>query len=218
MKRLNLILMVAGLILGAVAARAQSGGTAYRGLGYLYLSPIPGAQYCSPQTCFVLVRFATVPPTAVTNLAQFIQVNGASSGPHLGTTRIASDNRTVIFYMPSGFMPNEVVTVSLTPKVDLTTNSAITPYQYQFMVSGAFPPLGTITARGDNSPNATMAMAFDNNPNTEWQDLIVPNGSSNFSWLQYVYPGSTMHVVNSYSITSANDNPAGDASNWQLYG
>jgi hypothetical protein len=210
--------MVVGLILGAVVARAQSGGTAYRGLGYLYLSPIPGAQYCSPQTCFVLVRFATVPPTAVTNLAQFIQVNGASSGPHLGTARIASDNRTVIFYMPSGFTPNEIVTVSLTPKVDLTTNSAIPPYQYQFMVSGAFPSPGTITARGDNPPNATMAMAFDNNPNTEWQDLVVPNGTANFSWIQYVYPGTAMHVVNSYSITSANDNPAGDPSNWQLYG
>ena len=218
MKRLNLILVVAGLILGAVVGRAQSGGTAYRSLGYLYLSPMPGAQYCAPQTCFVLVRFATVPPTAVTNLAQFIQVNGASSGPHLGTTRIAGDNRTVIFYMPSGFIPNELVTVSLTPKVDLTTNSAIPPYQYQFMVSGAFPSPGTITARGDNPPNATMAMAFDNNPNTEWQDLVVPNGTANFSWIQYVYPGSAVHVVNSYSITSANDNPAGDPSNWQLYG
>ena len=120
--------------------------------------------------------------------------------------------------MPSGFIPNEVVTVSLTPKVDLTTNTAIPPYQYQFMVSGAFPPPGTITARGDNPPNATMTMAFDNNLNTEWQDLIVPNGTTNFSWIQYVYPGTAMHVVNSYSITSANDNPAGDPSDWQLYG
>ena len=218
MKRLITIFIVAGLVLGAVAARAQSGGTAYRSLGYLYLSPVPGAQYCSPQTCFVLVRFAAVPPTAVTNLAQFIQVNGASSGPHLGTTKIASDNRTVIFYMTASFIPNEVVTVSLTPKVDLTTNSAITPYQYQFMVSGAFPAPGTITARGDNPPNAIKAMAFDNSPNTEWQDLVVPNGSANFSWIQYVYPGNAMHVVNSYSITSANDNPAGDPSSWQLYG
>jgi hypothetical protein len=166
----------------------------------------------------VLVRFAAVPPIAVTNLAQFIQVNGANSGPHLGTTRIASDNQTVIFYMPSGFIPNEIVTVSLAPKVDLTANSAITPYQYQFMVSGAFPSPGTITARGDNPPTAIKAMAFDNSPTTEWQDLVVPNGSANFTWIQYVYPGTAMHVVNSYSITSANDNPAGDPSNWQLYG
>jgi hypothetical protein len=218
MKKLVAMLMLGGLILGAASARAQSGSTAYRNLGYLYLSPMPGAQYCPPQTCFVLVRFAAVPPTAITNLAQFIQVNGASSGPHLGTTRIASDNRTVMFYMPSGFTPNEVVTVNLTPKVDLTTNSAITPYQYQFVVSGAFPAPGSITARGDHPPNATAAMAFDNNANTEWQDLVVPNGSANFSWIQYVYPGTAMHVVNSYSITSANDNPAGDPSNWQLFG
>ncbi len=50
MKRLNVMLVVAGLILGAVSARAQSGGTGYRSLGYLYLSPMPGAQYCPPQT------------------------------------------------------------------------------------------------------------------------------------------------------------------------
>ena len=218
MKGLITIFMVAGMVLGAVVARAQSSGTGYRSLGYLCLSPLPGAQYCSPQTCFVLVRFATVQPTAVTNLAQFIQVNGASSGTHLGTPKIANDNRTVIFYMPAGFIPNEVVTVSLTPKVDLATNTAIPPYQYQFMVSGAFPPPGTISARGDNPPNATMTMAFDNNLNTEWQDLIVPNGTANFSWIQYVYPGTAMHVVNNYSITSANDDPSGDPCNWQLFG
>ena len=216
--KLKLILVGVALLLGTAATDAQTDNGAYGALGYQYLSPSPGAQYCPPQTCFVLVRFVTVPPTAVTNLSQFIQVNGANSGPHLGTTRIASDNRTVMFYMPSGFAPNEVVTVSLTPKVDLTTNSAIPAYQYQFMVSGAFPPPGTITARGDNPPNATKAMAFDNNPTTEWQDLIVPNGAGNFSWIQYVYPGTAMHVVNSYSITSANDNPAGDPSSWQLYG
>ena len=207
------------MLLGVGAYRgAGTGGGAYRALGYSYLSPLPGAQYCSAQTCFVLVRLASVPPTAVTNLAQCIQVTGASSGPHLGTTRIAGDNRTVIFYMPAGLTRTKSVTVSLTPKVNLTTNSAIPAYQYQFMVSGAFPQPGTITARGDNPPNATMAMAFDNNPNTEWQDLIVPNGSTNFSWIQYVYPASAMHVVNSYALTSANDNPAGDPGSWQLYG
>ena len=218
MRKLKLFLVVFDLILGTAAGWAQAGGAAYRGLGYLYLSPQPGSSYCPPQTCFVLVRFASVPPTAITNLAQFIQVNGASSGPHFGTTRIAEDHQTVTFYMTSGFNANELVTVSLAPKVDLTTNSAISPYQYQFMVSGAFPQPGTITARGDNPPNATMAMAFDNNPNTEWQDLIVPNGSTNFSWIQYVYPGNNLHVVNSYALTSANDNPAGDPSDWQLYG
>ncbi|HWY32028.1 MAG TPA: hypothetical protein VNX46_14805, partial [Candidatus Acidoferrum sp.] len=171
MKRLNLILVVAGLILGAVDARAQRDGGAQKALGYAYLSPLPGSQYCSAQTCFVLVRFAWVPPAAVTNLAQCIQVTGASSGLHPGTTRIASDNQTVIFETPSGFNQNELVTVTLTPRVDLSTNTAIPPYQYQFMISGAMANAGVITAHGDNPPNATMAMAFDDNLSTEWQDL-----------------------------------------------
>ena len=192
MKRLNVMLVVAGLILGAVSARAQSGGTGYRSLGYLYLSPMPGAQYCPPQTCFVLVRFATVPPTAVTNLAQFIQVNGASSGPHLGTTRIAGDNRTVIFYMTSGFTPNEVVTVSLTPQVNLATNTAIPSYQYQFMVSGAFPPPGAAPASVAVStpksapvantsvqvPQQSLLPAVTPPGVVPGQDGIMPNGVS----------------------------------------
>jgi hypothetical protein len=218
MKRLNLILVVTGLILGAVDAQAQRDGGAQQALGYAYLSPLPGSQYCSAQTCFVLVRFAWLPPAAVTNLAQCIQVTGASSGLHPGTTRIASDNQTVIFETPSGFNQNELVTVTLTPRVDLTTNTAIPPYQYQFMISGAMTNTGAITARGDNPPNAAMAMAFDDNLSTEWQDLTVPNGSTNFSWIQYVYPGGGMHVVNCYALTSANDNPAGDPGSWQLYG
>ena len=52
----------------------------YRALGYLYLSPMPGAEYVSAQTRFVLVRFKDVSPTAVTNLSTFITVTGASSG------------------------------------------------------------------------------------------------------------------------------------------
>ena len=109
--------------------------------------------------------------------------------------------------------------MTLTPRVNLATNTAILPYQYQFMISGYLTNAGTtITARGDDPPNATKAMAFDDNLSTEWQDLIVPNGVTNFSWIQYVYPSNAMHVVNCYAITSANDNPAGDPSNWQLYG
>ncbi len=218
MRKLNSLLVALGLILGAVEVQAQRDGGAQQALGYAYLSPLPGSQYCSAQTCFVLVRFAWAPPTAVTNLAQCIQVTGASSGLHPGTTRIASDNQTVIFETPSGFSQNELVTVTLTPEVDLTTNTAILPYQYQFMISRDITNIGTITARGDNPPNATKAMAFDDNLSTEWQDLIVPNGSANFSWIQYVYPGGAMHVVTSYALTSANDNPAGDPSSWQLYG
>ena len=202
-------------MLGAVAAQAQTDGGSYRALGYAYLSPEPGSQYAPNQTTLFLMRFMTLPPTAVTNLAECIRVTGASSGFHPGTTKIASDNQTVIFNALSGFDQNELVTVSLAPQVDLSTNTAIAPYQYQFMINGALTNTGTITARGDHPPNATKAMAFDDNFSTEWQDLIVPNGSANSSWIQYVYPGSAMHVVNCYALTSANDEPERDPRDWR---
>jgi hypothetical protein len=56
---------VAALILAAAGARADTGE--YRNLGYIYLSPLPGAEYTATQTKFVLVRFKDVAPSALTN-------------------------------------------------------------------------------------------------------------------------------------------------------
>ncbi len=84
---------------------------------YMYLSPLPGAEYTSPQTRFVLVRFRNISPTSITNLSTFIQVIGAQSGAHAGQTKIAGDGRTVMFRMASDFTPNEIVTVSMAPGV-----------------------------------------------------------------------------------------------------
>ncbi len=111
----------------------------YRALGYLYLSPLPAAEYTSPQTRFVLVRFQNVPPSAVTNLSTFIQVTGAQSGAHAGQTKVASDGRTVIFTMTTDFIPDEMVTVSLAPGVSPSSGGPISPYQYQFVISGHLP-------------------------------------------------------------------------------
>ena len=201
------------MVLAAAGARADTGE--YRNLGYLYLSPLPGAEYTAPQTRFVLVRFKDVSPSAVTNLAQFIQVTGAGSGNHPGQTKIASDKRTVIFQMSATFQANELVTVALTPQ--LATGS-IQPYQYQFMISGHMPDIPTISARGDNPPDETKDKAFDGNANTKWYDRMIPNGSTNFTWIQYVYPGNEVRYVNQYAITSANDAPERDPKDWRFYG
>ena len=187
----------------------------YRGLGYLYLSPLPGAEYTPAQTQFVLVRFKDVSPSVVTNLSQSIQVIGASSGIHTGTTKIASDNRTVIFQMNNTFQSNELVTVNLAP---LTPSNAIEPYQYQFMTSGHMPDPPAVTARGDNPPEFAKENAFDRNSATKWQDSVVPNGSANSSWIQYVYPINVTHYLNQYAITSANDAPECDPMDWRFYG
>ena len=190
---------------------------AYRQLGYQYLSPMPGSEYCSPQTRFVLVRFKDILPTALTNLSNFIQVTGASSGNHPGQTRIASDNRTVIFTMSTDFVPQETVTVNLTPGVS-GGGATLQPYQYQFFISTHVPDPPIIAARGDNPPNETRNTAFDGNTSTKWRDLIVPNGTTNFSWIQYVYPGAATHLVNQYAVTSAIDAPERDPKDWHLYG
>jgi len=110
----------------------------YRKLGYLYLSPSPGAEYTSPQTRFVLVRFQNIPPTALTNLSTFVHVTGAQSGAHAGQTKIAGDGRTVIFQMSTDFISGEAVTVSLDPGAASGTAGQISAYQYQFVVSGYF--------------------------------------------------------------------------------
>jgi len=211
--RVHIFWLAALLLLAPNLAGADSGS--FRQLGYQYLSPLPGAEYSSPQTRFVLLRFQAISPAAVTNLSQCIQVTGVRSGNHAGQMKIASDNRTVRFEMSTDFQANELVTVSLNPQ---TASGAVQPYQYQFMISGHLPDPGIITARGENPPNETKDKAFDNYPNTKWVDLIVPNGSTNFSWIQLVYPGEETHVVSQYAITSANDAPERDPQDWRIYG
>src|SRR6185369_10412690 len=107
--RLNIFGTVTLLMLAASPVWADNGD--YRPLGYQYLSPLPGAEYSSQQTRFVLLRFQNVSPSQVTNLSQCIHVTGALSGNHAGQTKLASDNRTVSFQMSTDFQANELVTV-----------------------------------------------------------------------------------------------------------
>ena len=206
-------------------ATIQPAAADYRSQGYMYLSPLPGAEYTAPQTTFVLVRFQNIQPSAVTNLSQFIQVTGAASGNHAGQTKIAADGRTVIFTMSTQFQPYEFVTVNLTPQVAAGTTGTVSPFQYQFAVSGtmtniytSLPPNGIITARGDNPPNETKEKAFDGVIGTKWLDFTAPNGTANFSWIQYVYPTNDSHIAVQYALTSANDFPIRDPVDWNFYG
>src|SRR5262249_39812207 len=80
------------------------------------------------------------------------------------------------------------------------------------------PQNGTITARGDNPPNETRFQAFDDSLGTKWLDFSVPNGTSGFSWIQYVYPGAESNAVNAYTVASANDAPERDPADWNVYG
>src|SRR5579864_4689043 len=100
--------------------------SAARQAGYLYLSPVPQASYVSEQTRYILVRLLNVAPSEVTNLTNgFISVIGANSGPHSGSTRVASDRRTVIFDIDADFSTNELVTVKFAPVLGARTTRGL---------------------------------------------------------------------------------------------
>jgi hypothetical protein len=163
----------------------------YRDKGYLYLSPIPGAEYVSPQTKFFLVRFEAVSPNDITNLSTFIEVIGATSGAHTGQIKVASDDRTVIFEVSSGFSSDELVTVTLTPAVDPCVPAVVESYQYQFMVSGPMPSAGTLpqaqgsvltkpVSKSYVPPTAEVAVTAEDEVSITALDepMIMPNGVS----------------------------------------
>jgi hypothetical protein len=176
----------------------------YRENGYQYLSPIPEAEYVSPQTKFVLVRFETISPHELTNLWTFIKVTGDRSGRHWGQTKIATDDRTVIFEMSSSFSVNEIVTVTLTPTVGRQVSEVVEPIQYRFMVSRSAGSLSTQTANSaslqtPSSPSSSTGIS-----------IMAEDGIS------ILAAGGAMVMQNGVSVPSdfphvnitVNDNPA----------
>ena len=191
----------------------------YRDKGYLYLSPLPEAEYVSAQTKYLLVRFVEISPYSLTNLSSFITVTGFESGFHQGQTKIASDGRTVIFEMSKNFIAGEYVTVSLAPVPAPDVVTAVEPYYYQFMIGTHFPDPDKITARSDIPPDGAKENAFDSDVNTKWMDWVVPDGIANTSWIQLVFPMiDETRIVDQYYLTSANDSPECDPCDWLLYG
>lgn len=71
---------------------------------------------------------------------------------------------------------------------------------------------GTITASGEQAPVEGRDKAFDNNTATKWYAY----GST--PWIQYDFAGPSAYSINSYKITSANDEPSRDPRNWTLQG
>jgi len=162
----------------------------YRGLGYMYLSPLPGAQYTSPYTQFILVRFQNFSPSVITNFSSFIQVTGAQSGAHPGQTIITKDGRTVSFQMSSGFTSGELVTVSLVPSVPASSGGPIAPYQYQFVIGGPLPNSAAAPVAAAKpqiyQPDSPPAMPQDANSASIGVAGIMSNGvsvPSDFPWI-----------------------------------
>ncbi len=141
MRKNQAIFIAAVLVLSGNALAFE-----YHEKGYQYLSPIPEAEYVSPQTKFVLVRFETISPYNIINLSTFIQVTGDESGFHPGQTKIATDEKTVIFEVSSSFSKNETVTVTLTPMTNRRDREVTEPFQYHFYISRPADSLSAQTA------------------------------------------------------------------------
>jgi len=141
MRKNQAIFIAAVLVLSGHALALE-----YYEKGYQYLSPIPDAEYVSPQTRFVLVRFETISPYNLMNLSTFIQVTGNESGSHPGQTKIATDERTVVFDVSSSFSKNETVTVTLTPMTNRRDREVVEPFQYRFYISRSADSLSAQTA------------------------------------------------------------------------
>ena len=189
----------------------------YHQKGYLYLSPVPNAEYESSQTKYVLVRLVEKSPYDINNLSSFIIVTGQKSGYHSGTTKIASDKKTIIFEVASTFSNNELVTVILNPTLD-PNNGTIEPYEYQFMTSG---PMTISTSRSSledtfslNSVSAAQVNALQATSGP-W---IMPNGvsvPSNFPQInitindnpdpEYIFIDNRTSGSNSYNVIFDNN-------------
>jgi hypothetical protein len=72
---------------------------------------------------------------------------------------------------------------------------------------------GTSIDDGANNPsNEGEVQAFDNNNNSKW---LIFNSTGNIG---YDFANDDAYVINSYSITSGNDEPNRDPRNWNLQG
>jgi hypothetical protein len=199
-----LIVLVGLLSIGAARADFESYSSEYLEKGYLYLSPVPGAEYVSPKTTFFLIRFETASPFDLSNLSTFITVTGDSSGVHSGQTHIASDNQTVIFEADSTFSTDELVTVNLNPTV---TAGSIDSFEYQFMISGTMPESAPASAdmsqkTAAEEPDLESALASADSANASSDSTPAQTGTAGLMPNGVSVPSNFPHI----NITT-NDNP-----------
>jgi len=164
----------------------------YHEHGYQYLYPKPDSEYVSSGTTLI-IRFEALSPECVQNMASFIYISGEQSGIHPGKTKIASDQKTIIFTPDSPFIPEEMVTVSLQPVINSSHKIVIKPFTYQFRVIEFISP-GTVEEEMDDT---ALGSSIPSTRPLSTRAMVMPNGVS--------VPSDFPHV----EIT-VNDNPCTD--------
>ena len=111
--------------------------------GIQYLSPKPGSTWHPPGST-VAVRYGGVlaPGSAA---GQIFDVNGTSSGHHVGSVALSDDGLTLIFRPDHPFAAGETVNVSLSAWQDAISEQAYPPAGFSFSITpqGGAPLLST---------------------------------------------------------------------------
>lgn len=100
--------------------------------GFRYMYPKPGATLVSPHTTIIL-RLDNIPPQAITNLPSFVDVSEDDRPIH-GTTRIASDDQTILFQPDAPFTFGATIHVVLHPECDLQSGYYAPKTAFQFHI------------------------------------------------------------------------------------
>ena len=81
-----------------------------------YLFPPPGS--CShPAETVIILRFKDIHPSQIMNINSLISVHGKKSGQVNGKTVISTDKKTIIFKPLSAYLPGDIISVRIHPKV-----------------------------------------------------------------------------------------------------
>ena len=165
----------------------------YQDQGYQYLYPKPDSKTVSPRTTLI-IRLNAVSPNQVRNLESFISVTGDKSGIHPGETKIASDQKTIIYTPDSAFIPQETVTVLLQPVIDSPNSFFVKPVTYTFSIVEFISP---DAIEEENWNETSENEAVQSQQSLSSQAMIMPNGVS--------VPSDFPHVE-----VTVNDNPCTD--------
>jgi hypothetical protein len=121
-----------------------------------YQSPVPGAQYVSPKTTIILRLHTNVDRADISSSSLFTVV-GANSGLHQGITKLADDDRTILFMPIVPFLPDERVAVTFRLE-----HSTMKPYMFTFTIGGTVPLISTNRAIDDPFSGEVASLVANN--------------------------------------------------------
>ncbi len=102
----------------------------------IYLSPVPGAIYVTPQTNIIIRSSENIDEHSL-NQPSLITVKGSSSGIHSGKIILADDQKTILFQPDVPFTGGEIVTVKLDQGIRTETGNILPDTTYNFKISSS---------------------------------------------------------------------------------